>query len=97
MVKFTEITNKTVRASYTKDDVPGYEVVGSAAQNKEGRLTDANGNIRENGINISNFNIYGSGPDTRINLTDCLAGRMSDAVRLAEATLADLSTSHPEE
>ena len=96
MVKFGEITSKTVRAPYTKDDVEGYVVTGSATYNKEDKLTDASGSIREGDVNISNFNIYGSGADTRINLNDCLAGRMSDAVRLAEATLADLAATSPE-
>ena len=97
MVKFGEISSKTVRVPYTKDDVEGYVVTGSATYNKDNRLTDANGSIREEGANVANFNIYGEGENTRINLNDCLAGRMSDAVRLAEATLADLAATHPEE
>lgn len=96
MVTFGEITNKTVRVAYTKDDVNGYVVTGFATYNKNNKLADANGSVREGDSNISNFNIYGEGENTRINLTDCLAGRMSDAVAIAEATLADLAASYPE-
>ena len=98
MVTFGEITSKNLRVEYTKDDLAGYAVVGSANYNKENKLTDANGDIRDKeGKHIANFNIYGSGETTRVNLTDCLAGKMGEAVEVAEATLADLSASHPEE
>ena len=97
MVKFGEITSKTVRVPYTKDDVDGFVVTGYATYNKDNKLTEANGSIRDGEVNISNFNIYGAGENTRINLNDCLAGRMGDAVSLAEATLADLSKSYPAE
>lgn len=97
MVKFGEITSKTVRAPYTKDDVEGYVVTGYVTYNKDNKISDANGSIKEGNVTISNFNIYGEGENTRINLNDCLAGRMSDAVMLAEATLADLAKSYPAE
>lgn len=98
MVTFGEITSKNLRVNYTKDDMEGYKVVGSANYNKENKPTDANGDIRDaEGKHIANFNIYGEGEYARINLTDCLAGRMSDAVEVAEATLADLAATYPEE
>lgn len=96
MINFGEITSKTIRVPYTKNDIENYVVTGSATYNKENRLTDASGSIRENDVNVANFNIYGEGENTRINLNDCLAGRMSDTVMLAEATLADLSITYPE-
>lgn len=97
MVKFGTITQKTIRVEYTKDDVQGYVVNGSATYNKDNKLSDANGDIRNaEGKHVANFNTFGEGENTRINLTDCLAGMMSEAVVAAEATLADLAQSHPE-
>ena len=99
MITFGEITNKTVRVNYSKVDYTGYVVEGIATYNKENKLTDASGSIREaeSKTLVANFNIYGSGESTRINLTDCIAGQMALAVEIAEATLADLSVSYPEE
>lgn len=99
MVKYGEITSKTVTVPFTKDDMPGYIVTGPSTYNKENKLTHASGDIRdaENDTHIANFNIYGEGEYTRVNLTDCLAGRMSEAVEVAEATLADLAADYPKE
>lgn len=99
MVTFREITERNTRVNYTKDDMEGYKVVGNAAYNKENKLTDANGDIRDASTNehIANFNIYGMGEGTRVNLTDCIAGKMSEAVTVAEATLADLAATYPPE
>lgn len=98
MIVFGEITSKNLRVNYTKDDIEGYKVVGSVNYNKENKLTDASGDIRDaEDKHIANFNVYGEGEFARVNLTDCLAGRMSDAVEVAEATLADLAASFPEE
>lgn len=98
MVTFGEITQRSTRVNYTKDDMKGYKVVGSANYNKENRLTDANGDIRDaEGKHIANFNIYGEGEFARVNLTDCLAGMMSEAVEVAETTLADLAGTYPQE
>lgn len=97
MVTFGEITQRNLRVNYTKEDMDGYKVVGSANYNKENKLTDANGDIRDaEGKHIANFNIYGEGEYTRVNLTDCLAGMMSEAVEVAEATLADLAKGYGE-
>lgn len=96
MVQFGTITQKTIRVEYTKDDVQGYVVSGSATYNKDNKLSDANGDIRNaEGKQIANFNTFGKDESTRINLTDCLAGMMSQAVVAAEATLADLAQSYP--
>lgn len=98
MVVFGEITSKSLRVNYTKEDIEGYKVVGNANYNKENKLTDANGDIRDaEDKHIANFNVYGEGEYARVNLTDCLAGMMSEAVEVAEATLADLASNHPEE
>lgn len=98
MVTFGEITQRNTRVNYTKEDMEGYKVVGSANYNKDNKLTDANGDIRNaEGTHIANFNIYGEGEYTRVNLTDCLAGMMSEAVEVAEATLADLAGTYPQE
>lgn len=97
MVTFGEIVSKSIRVNYTKDDMEGYKVVGTATYDKEKKLTDAYGDIRDASTNehIANFNIYGMGEGTRINLTDCIAGKMSEAVEVAEATLADLAGTYP--
>lgn len=98
MVRFEEITQKNVRVNYVKDDMGGYKVVGSVNYNKENKLTDANGDIRDaEDKHVANFYVYGEGEYARVNLTDCLAGMMSEAVEVAEATLADLAASYPEE
>lgn len=98
MVVFGEITSKSLRVNYTKEDIEGYKVVGNANYNKEQKLTDANGDIRDaEDKHIANFNVYGEGEYARVNLTDCLAGMMGEAVEVAEATLTDLASSHPEE
>ena len=96
MVTFGEITTKNLRVNYTKDDIEGYIVSGSVAYNKDNVLIDANGNIKNaEGTNIGNFTIYGE--RSRINLNDCLTEFMVDAIAIAEATLADLASSYPEE
>ena len=98
MVTFGEITQRNTRVNYTKEDMEGYKVVGSANYNKENKLTDANGEIRDmEEKRIANFNVYGEGEHARVNLTDCLAGMMGEAVEVAEATLADLAADYPKE
>lgn len=95
MVKFEEITQKIIKVNYTKDDVPGYVVKGTAMYSMD-KLSDVNGDIRNaEGKQIANFNTFGKDESTRINLTDCLAGMMSEAVVAAEATLADLAKGYP--
>lgn len=98
MVTFGTICEKIIRAPYTKDDMEGYKVTGYATYNKENKLTDASGDIRTiEDVHVANFNIYGSGEYTRVNLTDCIAGKMSEAVTVADATLADLASTYPTE
>lgn len=98
MVRFEEITQKNVRVNYVKDDMEGYKVVGSANYDKENRLTDANGSIRgmENEY-IADFNVYGQGENARINLTNCIPAKMGEAIEVAQATLADLASTYPQE
>ena len=99
MIKYKEIISKTLRASYEKVDIEDYKVVGSVAYNINNRIIDANGDIRDADTNahIANFNVYSEGETVRMNLTDCITGKMMDAVTVAEATLADLSQSYPQE
>ena len=98
MVTFGEITQRNTRANYIKDDLSGYKVIGNANYNLQNKLTDANGDIRDKeDKHIANFNVYGEGEYARVNLTDCIAGRMGEAVEVAEATLADLAATYPQE
>lgn len=98
MVTFGEITQRNTRVNYTKEDMEGYKVVGGANYNKENKLTDAYGDIRNaEDMHIANFSVYGEGENARVSLNDCLAGMMSEAVMVAEATLADLAAQYPEE
>lgn len=97
MITFGEITSKNLRADYTKEDIEGYKVVGSVNYNRDDRVTDADGTIYDiEEKRIANFNAYGEGEYAKVNLTDCIAGRMAEAVEVAEATLADLAASYPE-
>lgn len=98
MVRFEEITQKNVRVNYIKDDMEDYKVVGSANYDKENKLTEANGSIAgaEN-EHIADFNVYGEGESTRINLTNCIPAKMGEAIEVAQATLADLNAQYPEE
>lgn len=98
MVRFEEITQKNVRVNYVKDDMEGYKVVGSANYDKENKLTDANGSIAgaEN-EHIADFNVYGQGENARINLTNCIPAKMGEAIEVAQATLADLASTYPQE
>lgn len=98
MVKFTEITSKTVRANYEYEHADGYKVIGSAAYDKNDKIIDADGQIKEIDTEriIANFNTYGTGEDARINLTNCLAGKMGLAVTIAETVLTELAATNPE-
>lgn len=98
MVRFEEITQRNLRVNYVKDDMEGYKVVGSANYDKENKLTDANGSIAgaEN-EHIADFNVYGQGENMRINLTNCIPAKMGEAIEVAQATLADLASTYPQE
>lgn len=98
MVRFEEITQKNIRVNYVKDDMEGYKVVGSANYNKENKLADANGSITGTGNEyIADFNVYGVGEEARINLTNCIPTKMGEAIEVAQATLADLASTYPQE
>lgn len=96
MVQFGNITSKTIRVNYTKMDIEGYKVDGSATYDKDNKLTEANGNIVDvEKKNIGSFNIFGMGDDMRINLS-CSA-KLTDVVNdIAKATLADLGEGYVE-
>ena len=96
MVKFGEITSKTIRVNYTKDDIAGVVVKGSVTYNKDNKLTDANGNIEgADKKNIGSFDIYGSGEDMRITLKSS-ADKTDEVNDIAKATLADLANGYTE-
>ena len=96
MVKFGEITSKTIRVNYTKDDIPGVVVKGSATYNKDNKLTDANGNIEgADKKNAGSFNTNGSGEDMRITL-NASADKTDEVNDITKATLADLANGYTE-
>lgn len=98
MVTFGTITDRNTRVMYTKEDYEGYKVAGSANYNKEDNLTDANGTIKDaEDVYIADFNVYGMGDNARVNLTNCIPAKMSEAIAVAQATLADLAAQYPEE
>ena len=95
MVTFGDI--ETLRVKYT-EETEGHKVAGTVTYNGQKKITEANGHITDaEDKHIANFNIYGEGEYTRVNLTDCIAGKMSEAVAVAESTLADLASQYPEE
>ena len=98
MVTITEITSKSVQVKYEKADLEDYVVKGTATYDKDNNVVNADGAIVEVVTNrhVANYNTYGTGEDARINLTNCIADMMLDAVRVAEATLLDLSKTKPE-
>lgn len=97
MVTFGTITDKTVRAAFSKTDIEGFVVNGNAAYNKENKLTDAYGTIsKDDNSQVCNFNVYGAGDNMRVNLSDCPADLMTTAVEIAQAALADLAGTYPE-
>lgn len=98
MVTITEITSKTIQVNYKKEDIEGYAIAGSATYDKNDAVVNADGAIVEvaTNLHVANFNTYGTGEDARINLTNCLAGMMGEAVEIAETTLADLAKTRPE-
>lgn len=98
MVTYKETISKTLTVRFEKTDLEGVVVKGNATYNKDNRLTDANGDIRDvENVHIANFSMYGSGENARINLTDCQPSMMGRASEVAEATLADLAADYPRE
>lgn len=89
MVEFVEITERTIRANYKTDDGN----VNGTVTYTNGKMVRATGTIRKDEQYIANFNTVGD----RVNLVDCDSKMMSVAVELAEAALADLVATHPEE
>ena len=97
MIVFGTITSKTVRAPY-EIEVYGYKVSGFATYNKENRLTDASGDVRNaEGEHIGSFNVYGIGLEQRINLNDCAAEKMNDVAMVARDVIESLSATYPRE
>lgn len=98
MVTYKETISKALTVRFEKADLEGVVVKGNATYNKDNRLTDANGEIRDvENVHIANFSMHDSGGNARINLTDCQSGMMGRASEVAEATLADLASGYPKE
>lgn len=98
MVQFNEIVSKTLRASYTRDD-GGYKVVGNASYDKNNKMIDAYGEIADDeGLLVARFSAYGADEKggMRTNLNDVDSSRMTAAVMVVEATLAELSLGYTE-
>lgn len=97
MVTFQTITRKDVTAPYTKDDYENLVINGYASYNKENKLTDANGEVKDaEGRNLGNFNLYGSDENARISFN--ANAKEGDVVyAAAKATLADLVADYPQE
>ena len=93
MVQFGEIVRKDIRVSYTADANDGYKVVGHASYDKDNKMTDAYGEIADaEGIIIARFSAYGANEigEMRTNLNDVVSGKMTTAVVVTEAILAEL-------
>ena len=92
MVQFGEIVSKNLRVSYTGTEAD-YKVVGNASYDKNNKMIDAYGEMSDaEGVVIARFSAYGSTEqgDMRTNLNDVVAGRMTAAVMVTEAVLAEL-------
>lgn len=97
MVTFKETISKTIVMAFDKMDIEGYKVVGNATYNKDNKLTDANGTIRDiKDKHIADFRAYGYG-EARLDLTNCNPENLGKAVEIAQATLADLTANYPQE
>jgi hypothetical protein len=97
MVTFETITKKDVSAPYIKNDYNELVIKGTASYNKENKLTEANGEVKDaEGKNLGNFNLYGSDEYARISFN--ASAKDGDAVyAAAKATLADLVETYPQE
>lgn len=92
MVTFGEIEKKDVRIPFTKDDIEGYIVTGVANYDKENKLTQGRGEIRNTeGVRIASVTFSNVRNESRVSIGSCLADKMNEAVDIAEATLADLA------
>lgn len=92
MVQFGEIVSKNLRVNYTGAEAD-YKVVGNASYDKENKMLDAYGEITDaDGVVIARFSAYGATEhgEMRTNLNDVVAGRMTAAVMVTEAMLAEL-------
>lgn len=97
MVTFQTITRKDVTAPYTKDDYENLVITGNASYNKENKLIDANGEVKnEEGRNLGNFSLYGSDENARISF-NANAKEGDSVYAAAKATLADLVATYPAE
>lgn len=96
MVTFDTITKKDVTAPYTKEDYNDLVIKGTASYNKENKLTEANGEVKDaEGKNLGNFNLYGSDEYARISF-NANAKEGDNVYAAAKATLADLVETYPE-
>ncbi|MBQ8422541.1 MAG: hypothetical protein IJX11_09815 [Bacteroidales bacterium] len=96
MVTFGEITEKRVRALYTKTDIEGYSVEGGAAYDMDNGLTDASGIVKADGAVVGHFGIWRNGEGFSMNISDFSAGSGAKLNEIAEAVLSDLESAVPE-
>ena len=97
MVKYGEITEKSLSVGYLKDDIEGYDVSGIVTYNRNRGVSRANGDVcTKEGSHVARFNVYGEGENARINV-DCKMVLIDEMNALARLTLTDLAQSYPEE
>ena len=97
MVTFKETISKTLVIAFEKMDIEGYKVIGNATYNKDNKLTDANGTIRDaEDKHIADFRAYGYG-EAKFDLTSCAPENLGKAAEIARETLADLTANYPQE
>lgn len=97
MVTFNETISRTLVKAFDKMDVEGYKVAGNATYNKENKLTDANGTIRDAQDKfIANFRLSNNA-EMKFDLTNCNPEYIGKAAEIAQETLADLTANYPQE
>ena len=98
MVRFGEILTKDVRVPYTKDDIEGVVATGVVAYNKEKKVTNMTGDIRDLKDNlIARFELAGQVDNLKVRMYECDPKKMVEAMEIAQATIADLAASYPQE
>lgn len=96
MVTFGEITEKRVRALYIKTDIEGYSVEGSAAYDKDGRLTDASGVVKAGEEVAGHFGVRRNGEGFSMDIGDFSLGSGAKLNEIVETVLSDLTATAPE-
>lgn len=91
-VQMGETISKREVKAYSATTVDGKAVVnGQVAYDKDDKVVDCNGRISdENGNQIANFNVFGSGESLQVNMTDCDVDVVAEAAAIAKGTLEAL-------